>query len=61
MGRGCKVADRDGDLVDKGLADGIDVELELGRNGDGWRSIGNGSPDELEDRLVVLFRTGLAH
>ena len=36
VGRGGKVPDGNGDLVDKGLVDGIDVELELGGNGDDW-------------------------
>lgn len=44
---------RDG--VDNGLVDGVDVELELSRNGDDRRLAGNRSSDELEDRLVVLL------
>ncbi|OSS54826.1 hypothetical protein B5807_01369 [Epicoccum nigrum] len=48
-----EVADGDGDLGDELLADGVDVELELGGDGDDGRAVGDGSADELEDGLVV--------
>lgn len=48
-----EVADGDGDLGDELLADGVDVELELGGDGDDGRAVGDGAADELEDGVVV--------
>lgn len=50
-----------GDGVDDGLVDSVDVELELGRDGDNGRLSGNGTSDELQDGLVVLLSGLLAH
>jgi hypothetical protein len=56
-----EVSGRDRDGVDDGLVDGIDVELELGRNGNNWGLASNGSSDELEDGLVVLLSSLFPH
>ena len=50
-----EVSGRDGDGVDDGLVDGIDVELELGGDGDDRRLSSNRTTDKLKDRLVVLL------
>lgn len=55
VGVDAEVSGRHGDGVDDGLVDGIDVELELSRDGDNGGLASNGSSDELEDRLVVLL------
>lgn len=51
--------DRNG--VDDSLVDGVDVELELGGDGDDGRLAGDGAADKLEDRLVVLLCGLFAH
>lgn len=56
-----EVPRRNGDGVDDGIVDGVDVELELGGDGDNGRLSSNGTTDELEDRLVVLLGGLLAH
>lgn len=56
-----EVAHGDGDLGDERLVDGVDVELELSGNGDDGRVVGNGSADELLDRVVVCGCGLLAH
>lgn len=56
-----EVADGDGDLGDELLADGVDVELELGGDGDDGRAVGDGAADELEDGVVVGGGAVLAH
>jgi hypothetical protein len=53
VGLGGEVAYGDGDLADELLADGVDVELQLSRDGNDGRAVGDGSANELEDRLVV--------
>lgn len=50
---------RDG--VDNGLVDSINVELELSGDGDDGRLSGNGTTNELEDRLVVLLGSLFPH
>lgn len=44
-----EVSQRDRDGVNNGLVDGVNVELELGRDGDDGRLSGNGTTDELQD------------
>ena len=44
-----EVSRGDGDGVDDGVENGVDVELELGRNGDDGRLAGYCTPNELED------------
>lgn len=56
-----EISGRDGDGVDNGLVDGIDVELELSRDGDDWGLASNSSSDELEDGLVVLLGSLFPH
>lgn len=56
-----EVSQRDGDGVNNGLVDGINVELELGGNGDYGRLSSDGTTDKLEDRLVVLLSSLLSH
>lgn len=56
-----EVSDGHGDGVDNGVKDGIDVDLELGRDGDDRGPLGNGSADELEDRLIVLLSDLFSH
>lgn len=56
-----QVADGHGDGVDNGVEHGIDVDLELGRDGDHGRLFGHGATDELEDRLKVLLRDLFSH
>lgn len=46
---------RNGNGVDNSLVDGVDVELELGGDGNDGRLASDGTADELEDRLVVLL------
>lgn len=58
---GLEVTGRDGDGVDEGLVDSVDVVLQLGGDGDNGRAIGDGTTDELEDRLVVLKSVVFAH
>jgi hypothetical protein len=53
VGLGGEVSYGDGDLGDELLADGVDVELQLSRDGNDGRAVGDGSANELEDRLVV--------
>lgn len=50
-----------GDGIDNGIEDGINVELELSRDGNDGRLASYGTPDELEDRLVVLLSSLLPH
>lgn len=59
--RGAEVADGDGDLVDDALVDGVDIVLELSGDGDDGRFVGDGAPDEVFDRLIVLLRALGAH
>ena len=56
-----EVAHRHGDLGDKGLVDGIDVELKLGRDRDDGRVVGDGTTDKLLDRVVVCGGGLFAH
>ncbi|KAI6772529.1 hypothetical protein HG530_003487 [Fusarium avenaceum] len=56
-----EISGRDGDGVDNGLVDGIDVELELSRDGDDGGFASNCSSDKLEDRLVVLLSSIFPH
>jgi hypothetical protein len=56
-----EVSGRNGNGVDNGLIDGIDIELELGRDGNDWGLAGDSSSDELEDGLVVLLRSLFSH
>lgn len=56
-----EVTGRNGDSVDDGLVDGINVELELSRDGDDGRLSSNGASDELEDGLVVLLSSLFSH
>jgi hypothetical protein len=48
-------------LGDEVLVDGVNVELQLGTNGDDRAAVGNGTTDELEDRLVMLASGLLTH
>ena len=48
-----KVSYWNGDLANEVLVDSINVELELGGDGNDGLAIGNGSSDELQDRLVM--------
>ena len=41
--------------VDDGIVDGVNVEFELGGDGDNGRLAGDGTPDELPDGLVMLL------
>ena len=61
MRGGLEVTGRDGDGVDKSLVDSVDVVLQLGGDGDNGRAIGDGTTDELEDRLVVLKSVVFTH
>ena len=61
VGSSGKVSWRNGDPGDQVLVDGIDVELQLGGDGDDGAAIGNGAPDEAKNRLVVLSGGLLAH
>lgn len=56
-----KVTDGDGDLGDQVLVDGVDVELQLGGDGDDGRAVSNCAADEFEDRLVVRRSTVFPH
>ena len=56
-----EVAHGNGNLGDERLVDGIDVELELGGDGDDGRVVGDGAADELLDRVVVCRGGLLAH
>ena len=58
---GGEVAAGHGDAAQQLLVDGVDVVLELGRDGHHGRAVGRGAADELEDGLVVLRRALLAH
>lgn len=46
---------RDGDGIDDSVVDGVDVEFELGWNGDNWWFVSDCVFDEFENRFVVLF------
>lgn len=50
-----------GDLGDKVLVDGVNVELQLGTDRDDGAAVGDGTADELQDGLVVLAGGLLAH
>ena len=54
-----KVAERDRDLVDDVFTDDLHVILELCRDRDDRRTLGDGALDELEDGLVLFGRLGL--
>lgn len=54
VGGGREVSWRDGDLADEVLVDGVDVELQLGRDGDDGAAICDGATDETQDGFVVL-------
>ena len=56
-----EISGRNGNGVDNSVVDSVDVELELGGDGDDRRLAGNGSADELEDRLVVSLGGLLPH
>lgn len=56
-----EVSGGDGDSVDESLVDGVNVELELGRNGDDRGLSSNSASNELENRLVMLLSSLLAH
>lgn len=56
-----EVSNGNGDLGDEVLVDGVNVELELGGDGDDGRAVGDGSTDELEDRLVVSSSAVFPH
>lgn len=61
VGGGLEVTGRDGDGVDEGLVDSVDVVLQLGGDGNNRRAIGDGTTDELENRLVVLKGVVFTH
>lgn len=56
-----EVSGRNWDSVDNSFVDGVDVELELSRDGNDGRLSSDGSSDELEDGLVVLLGSLFAH
>lgn len=56
-----EISRRDGDGIDDSVVDGVDVELELGRNGDNRRLASDCASDELENRLVVLLGSLFSH
>jgi len=58
---GGEVSWGNGDLGDEVLVDGVNVELQLGTDGDDRATVGNGTTDELEDRLVMLASGLLTH
>jgi hypothetical protein len=58
---GGEVSWGNGDLGDEVLVDGVNVELQLGTDGDDGAAVGNGTTDELQDRLVMLARGLLTH
>lgn len=60
LGCGRKVTDGDRDLGDNVLDEGVNVVPQLGRDGDDGSGVGNGSLDEVEDRLLVLVGLLLA-
>ena len=51
---GGEVSWGNGDLGDKVLVDGVNVELQLGTDRDDRAAVGDGTPNELQDGLVVL-------
>ena len=58
---GGEVSGRDWYSSDEVFVDGIDVVLELCGDGDDGRAICDRSPDEFQDRLVVLFGAFFPH
>jgi hypothetical protein len=49
------------DLGDEVLVDGVNVELQLGTDGNDRATVGNGTTDKLEDGLVMLTSGLLTH
>jgi hypothetical protein len=58
---GGEVSWGNGDLGDEVLVDGVNVELQLGTDGNDRAAVGDGTTDELEDRLVMLTSGLLTH
>jgi len=58
---GGEVSWGDRDLGDEVLVDGVNVELQLGTDGDDGAAVGDGTTDELENRLVMLTSGLLTH
>jgi hypothetical protein len=58
---GGEVSWGNGDLGDEVLVDGVNVELQLGTDGDDRAAVGNSTTNELQDRLVMLASSFLAH
>lgn len=50
-----EVTDGDRNALDNVFVDGVDVVLELSRDGDNGGRVGNGSLDELQDALVMFL------
>lgn len=61
MRGGGEISRGDGNLGDEVLVDSVDVELQLGGDGDDGAAIGDGTTNKLQDRLVVLASGLLAH
>lgn len=61
VGVHAEVSRRNGDGIDDGFVDGVDVELELGGDRDDGGLSGDSSSDELEDRLILLLSGLFSH
>lgn len=61
VGSSREVSWGNGDLGDEVLVDGVNVELQLGTDGDDGAAVGNSTTDELQDGLVMLTSGLLAH
>ena len=59
--RGGEITERNGDVRDQVFVNGIDVVLQLSRDGDDRRTVGHSTTDELQDGLVVLQGSIFSH